>query len=44
MLTSYFGGQDLISNCLYDFFFTNDGKVLPVHHDLGESEGKNVIG
>ena len=44
ILTSYFGGADLISNCVYNFFFTNYGKSEPLHSDFSSSEGKSIIG
>lgn len=44
MLMSYFGGAELGSNCIFDFFFPNDGKVTPLHFDIGEEGGKEVIG
>mgnify|MGYP001807148718 CR=1 FL=1 len=44
MLMSYFGGAELGTNCIFDFFFPSDGKVVPLHFDLGENQGKEVIG
>ena len=41
---SYFGGTNLTSNCIFDFFYPNEGKTLPFHADLGENKGKEVIG
>ena len=33
---SYFGGAELSSNCIFDFFFPNNGSTLPLHYDIGE--------
>lgn len=41
---SYFGGTDIAANCIFDFFFPNEGRKNPLHLDLGEERGREVIG
>ena len=44
LMMEYFGGAQLGNNCIFDFFFPNEGKKPPLHLDLGEKSGKEVIG
>ena len=41
---SYFGGTNMASNCIFDFFFPNEGKSTPLHNDLTDDNGKEAIG
>lgn len=40
----YFGGTDYTANCVFDFFYPNEGKSMPLHLDIGETGGRECLG